>query len=238
MKASFKCRNCGKCCSAFYAQINLTIGDLIRISGLLEKPINYILRNFVGINPFGDPENPTKFSYELGINMPCLLRKNEKCSAYEARPLNCRLFPYWILVQDFVFNKKEMIDASYKCMNNLELKRGKIKKYSDYSKVVGDILVQEASLTDNILYKLKIKHSIDLSKNKDYQKLINKYKNKKTGSALKQLETEKIKLAKKLFGKLKDSDIRVIEDEARKPFLLKIIGNNTKRLNEAEGILV
>jgi len=238
MKASFKCRNCGKCCSAFYAQINLTIGDLIRISGLLEKPINYILRNFVGINPFGDPENPTKFSYELGINMPCLLRKNEKCSAYDARPLNCRLFPYWVLVQTFVFDQNKIIDASYKCMNNLELKKDEIKKYSDYSKVVGDILVQEASLTDNILYKLKIKHSIDLSKNKDYQKLINKYKNKKTGSALKQLETEKIRLAKKLFGKLKDSDIRVIEDEARKPFLLKIVENNTKRLKEAEGILV
>ena len=238
MRVSFKCRNCGKCCNAFYTQINITIGDLIRISGFLEKPINYILRNFVGINPFGDPENPTKFSYEFGINMPCLLRKNEKCSVYEARPLNCRLFPYWVLVQTFVFNKNKIIDVSYKCMNNLELKRDKIKKYSDYSKLVGDILIQEASLTDNILYKLKIKHSIDLSKNKDYQKLINKYKNKKTSSALKQLETEKIRLAKKLFGKLKDSNIRVIEDEARKPFLLKIIENNTKRLEEAENILI
>ncbi|MBU4492771.1 MAG: YkgJ family cysteine cluster protein, partial [Nanoarchaeota archaeon] len=180
MKAGFKCRNCGKCCSAFYAQINVTIGDLIRISGFLNKSIKYILKNFVGINPFGDPANPTKFSYELGINMPCLLRKNEKCSVYEARPLNCRLFPYWVFVQAFVFNKKEMVDESYKCMNNLELKRDKIKKYSDYSKIIGDILVQEASLTDNILYKLNIKHSINLSENKDYKKILNKYKNKKT----------------------------------------------------------
>lgn len=238
MKADFKCRNCGKCCNAFYAQINITIGDLIRISGFLEKPISYILRNFIGINPFGDPEKPTKFSYELGINMPCLLRKNERCSVYEARPLNCRLFPYWILVQDFVFNKKEIVDKSYGCMNNLKLKKDKIKKYSDYSKVIGDILVQEASLTDNILYKLNIKHSIDLSKNKDYQKLIAKYKNKKTNNNLKQLETEKIRLTKKIFGKLKDSDVKVIEQEARKPFLLKIIGNNTKRLEEIENIFV
>lgn len=238
MKAGFKCRNCGKCCSAFYAQINLTIGDLIRISGFLNKSIKYILRNFVGINPFGNPENPTKFCYELGINMPCVLRKNEKCSVYEARPLNCRLFPYWVLVQAFVFDQNKIIDASYKCMNGLELKRDKIKKYSDYSKLVGDILMQEASLTDNILYKLKIKHSVDLSKNKSYQELVSKYKNKKTNSALKQLETEKIRLAKKLFGKLKNLDIKVIEQEARKPFLLKIVENNTKRLNEAEDILV
>jgi len=230
--------NCGKCCSAFYTQINLTIGDLIRISGFLEKPINYILKNFVGINPFGDPENPTKFSYELGINMPCLLRKNEKCSVYEARPLNCRLFPYWILVQTFVFNQNKMIDKSYKCMNNLKLKKDEIKKYSDYSKIVGDILIQEASLTDNILYKLNIKHSIDLSKNKDYQEIVAKYKNKKTNNALKQLETEKIRLAKKIFGKLKDSDVKVIEDEAKKLFLLKIVENNTKRLNEADDILI
>ena len=238
MKAGFKCRNCGKCCSAFYAQINVTIGDLIRISGFLNKSIKYILRNFVGINPFGDPENPTKFCYELGINMPCLLRKNEKCSVYEARPLNCRLFPYWVLVQAFVFDQNKIIDASYKCMNNLKLKRDKIKKYSDYSKLVGDILMQEASLTDNILYKLKIKHSIDLSKNKDYQKLVAKYKNKKTNNSLKQLETEKIRLAKEIFGKLKDSDIKVIEQEANRPFLLKIVENNTKRLEEAEDILV
>jgi len=238
MEAGFKCRNCGKCCSAFYAQINLTIGDLIRISDFLEKPVSYILKNFVGINPFGDPANPTKFSYELGINMPCLLRKNEKCSVYDARPLNCRLFPYWVLIQEFIFNKKEMIDASYKCMNNLELKKGNLKRYSDYSKLVGDILIQEASLIDNILYRLKIKHSTDLSKNKDYQKLIAKYKNKKTSNNLKQLETEKIKLAKKIFGKLKDSDIKVIEDEAKKPFLLKIVENNTKRLTEAEDILI
>ena len=238
MEAGFKCRNCGKCCSAFYAQINLTIGDLIRISDFLEKPVSYILKNFVGINPFGDPANPTKFSYELGINMPCLLRKNEKCSVYDARPLNCRLFPYWILVQAFVSNKKEIIDNSYKCMNNLELKRRNLRKYSDYSKLVGDILIQEASLTDNILYRLNIKHSVDLSKNKDYQKLIAKYKNKKTNNNLKQLETEKIKLAKEIFGKLEDSDVKVIEDEAKRPFLLKIVENNTKRLTEAEDILI
>jgi len=238
MKARFKCMNCGKCCSAFYSQINVTVGDLIRISGFLEKPISYILKNFVGINPFGDPENPTKFSYEPGINMPCLLRKNERCSIYEARPLNCRLFPYWILVQTFVFNQNKMIDKSYKCMNNLKLKKDEIKKYSDYSKIVGDILIQEASLTDNILYKLNIKHSIDLSKNKDYQEIVAKYKNKKTNNTLKQLETEKIRLAKKIFGKLKDSDIKVIEDEAKKLFLLKIVENNTKRLNEAEDILI
>ncbi len=238
MRTSFKCMNCGKCCSAFYSQINVTVGDLIRISGFLEKPISYILKNFVGINPFGDPENPTKFSYEPGINMPCLLRKNERCSIYEARPLNCRLFPYWILVQTFVFNQNKMIDKSYKCMNNLKLKKDEIKKYSDYSKIVGDILIQEASLTDNILYKLNIKHSIDLSKNKDYQEIVAKYKNKKTNNTLKQLETEKIRLAKKIFGKLKDSDIKVIEDEAKKLFLLKIVENNTKRLNEAEDILI
>ena len=230
--------NCGKCCSAFYAQINVTVGDLIRISNFLEKPVSYVLKNFIGINPFGDPENPTNFGYELGINMPCLLRKNERCSVYEARPLNCRLFPYWVLVQAFVFNKKEIIDNSYECMNNLKLKRDKIKRYSDYSKVIGDILIQEASLTDNILYKLNIKHSIDLSKNKNYQKLVAKYKNRKTNSALKQLETEKIKLAKKIFGNLKDSDIKVIEQEAKKPFLLKIVENNTKRLEEAEDIFV
>ena len=238
MRASFKCMNCGKCCNAFYAQINVTVGDLIRISDFLEKPIGYTLRNFVGINPFGDPDNPIKFSYELGINMPCLLRKNEKCSVYEARPLNCRLFPYWVLVQAFVFNKKEIIDESYKCMNNLELERDKIKKYSNYSKIIGGILVQEASLTDNILYKLNIKHSLDLSENKDYKKILNKYKNKKTKHGLKEFETEKIRLAKRIFGKLKDSDIKVIEQEAKRPFLLKIIENNTKRLNEAEDILI
>jgi len=237
MRTSFKCKNCGKCCSAFYAQINLTIGDLIRISNFLEKPISYILKNFVGINPFGDPEKPTKFSYEFGINMPCLFRKNERCAIYEARPLNCRLFPYWILVQTFVFNQNKIIDKSYKCMNNLELKKDKIKKYSDYSKIVGDILIQEASLTDNILYKLNIEHSIDLSKNKDYQKLVTKYKDKRTNDNLKQLETEKIRLAKRIFGKLKDSDIKVIEDEAKRPFLLKIVENNIKRLEEAEDIL-
>jgi len=104
-------------------------------------------------------------------------------------------------------------------------------------KIVGDILIQEASLTDNILYKLNIEHSIDLSKNKDYQKLVTKYKDKRTNDNLKQLETEKIRLAKRIFGKLKDSDIKVIEDEAKKPFLLKIVENNTKRLEEAEDIL-
>ncbi|MBU1205219.1 MAG: YkgJ family cysteine cluster protein, partial [Nanoarchaeota archaeon] len=169
---------------------------------------------------------------------PCLLRKNEKCSVYEARPLNCRLFPYWVFVQAFVFNKKEMVDESYKCMDNLELKRDKIKKYSNYCKIIGDTLIQEASLTDNILYKLNIKHSINLSENKDYKKILNKYKNKKTKKDLKQLETEKIRLAKEIFGNLKDSDIRVIEQEANRPFLLKIVENNTKRLKEAENIFV
>jgi Fe-S-cluster containining protein len=238
MKSKFKCFNCGKCCNSYYAQINATIGDIIRISDFMKKPISYILKNFIGINAFGDPENPTKFTYEFGINMPCKFRKDNRCSVYNARPLNCRLFPYWVLVQAFKSGNKDIIDELYECMKNLEINNEELKKYSDYVKTIGNILMCEGEITDEILNETIITLSIDLSDNKDYRKIVEKYKNAENTEEIKKMEQEKIRLAKDLFGNLNEAQIRLIKEKLKSLDLINKIRENTEKFNIAEDLLI
>ncbi|MDD5086522.1 MAG: YkgJ family cysteine cluster protein [Candidatus Nanoarchaeia archaeon] len=237
MKSNFQCLNCGKCCNSYYAQINITIGDIIRISDFMKKPISYILKNFIGINAFGDPENPEKFSYEFGINMPCALRKDEKCSVYQARPLNCRLFPYWVLVHASKSGSKDFIDDSYKCMSGINLNEKELKKYDNYVKVIGEALMEEGEFTDKILDDIQIMRSVDLQHNQDYKKIAEKYKDVQKPEDFKKLEEEKIRLAKEIFSELDDHQISLIEEKAKNPDLVEKIKNNTEKIQDAEKIL-
>ncbi len=237
MKSKFQCLNCGKCCNSYYSQINVTVGDIIRISDLMKKPIRYILKNFIGINAFGDPENPEKFSYEFGINMPCDLRKDGKCSVYNARPLNCRLFPYWVLVHAFKSGNKDIIDESYECMRDISIDDKELKKYSDYVKVIGEALIEEGEFTDRILDEIQINHSINLNGDKEYKKIVEKYRGIQNNRDFKRFEEEKIKLAKKAFGNLNEDKINLIEKKLKNTDLIKKIKNNTEKIQDAEKIL-
>jgi len=92
----FECKHCGQCCIDECTQINLSLGDIVRICKFLNCSMSEIMQK-IGIKPFADNETANHYDYELGLNIPCEFREDGKCSIYPARPLNCRMFPYLFL---------------------------------------------------------------------------------------------------------------------------------------------
>ena len=93
---AFECKHCGQCCIDECTQINLSIADIVRIAKFLNVGIGELIPK-IGFKPFANPENTNEFDYELRRNIPCMFRDGEKCKIYPARPLNCRIFPYFFL---------------------------------------------------------------------------------------------------------------------------------------------
>ena len=159
----FKCLHCGRCCVNVCTQINVTLGDIKRISEFINKPIEYFFEKHIGINPFGDPENKNFYDYELGLNIPCNIRVNKRCVIYEARPLNCRLFPYWILANAPKEEIKEIIDNTHKCIIDFEFDERERPKYREFFGKMSNVLLRESKITDEFMEKNNFKDSIKLS---------------------------------------------------------------------------
>ena len=95
---AFRCLHCGGCCENNATHINLTLGDISRFSEITCKSTEDLFREgSIGLMPFQTTEDPDIFEIELGLKIPCRFRKGKRCMIYGARPLNCRLFPFWII---------------------------------------------------------------------------------------------------------------------------------------------
>ena len=139
--------------------------------------------------PFANPDNPFLYDLELGLNMPCKFRINKKCSIYKARPLNCRLFPYWILANPQKEGYKAYIDRSHKCIMDYEEDISTKERYRKYKGVIGKIILAESSITDEFLSINELKITVKLPDNSIKP------------SNLRQMEIEKTKLCRRLIDK-------------------------------------
>ncbi len=85
----FKCTGCGACCTGSPGYVFLTEIDEKRIADALNISIETFqkkyTRMFLGRRSLiEDPKN-----YD------CVFLKNNQCSLYEARPKQCRTYPFW-----------------------------------------------------------------------------------------------------------------------------------------------
>lgn len=130
----FKCTGCGKCCTGSPGYVYLSRKDLESLSahfGLTEEQFTQkYARSIDGQYALLDRAGSTD----------CLFLKNNQCSVYEARPTQCRTFPWW------VYHLREPSDweaASQRCegINHPE------------APLVPSLVIQEQCLTylDNLL---------------------------------------------------------------------------------------
>ena len=153
----FKCLHSGKCCTLKYVQINLSYGDIKRITEALNKSIKELFdEKIIGFNPFFDLEK-NSFDIEIGLNKPCLLHKELRCSIHKARPLNCRIFPYY-LIASFP-DLTRVFDESYECVLKAKVSDAEKEKYKAYAKAIGDILLKESAKTEEIFKKIGLNKS-------------------------------------------------------------------------------
>jgi len=150
----FKCLNCGKCCDDPLVQINLSFKDVQRMSKALKLKVEQLFsKRIIGFNPFIDPETG-KYDIELGLNKPCKLRKKGKCSIYKSRPLNCRIFPYWLIAK-FGNGAKDMFEPGFKGVHAMSISEQERAEYETYSKPIGEMLLKEANITDTKVNRIK-----------------------------------------------------------------------------------
>lgn len=86
----FQCTGCGKCCTGSPGYVYLSVQDLDRLAA------------HFALTPQQFAQQYTRFidgQYAL-LDRPgsydCQFLKNNQCTVYEARPTQCRTFPWWI----------------------------------------------------------------------------------------------------------------------------------------------
>lgn len=102
----FKCTGCGKCCTGSPGYVFLSDSDIERLAAhfsLSKAEFTKKYTRFVdgGYALLDRPEN-----YD------CIFLKDQQCSVYEARPVQCKTFPWWI---HHIKDQKSWEEASQHC---------------------------------------------------------------------------------------------------------------------------
>ncbi len=110
----FECTGCGNCCSDPHGYVQTTIEEAQKIAAYLSLSETEFLKtytNFSGeenpifLNSFekdspeilsqsSEPDDLRNNSEQLKVG-DCIFLKDNQCSIYPVRPLQCRTFPFW-----------------------------------------------------------------------------------------------------------------------------------------------
>lgn len=86
----FKCTGCGKCCTGSPGYVFLSHTDLENLSQHLKLSIDEFTKQYTRYvdGQYALLDHPTSYD--------CVFLKENKCTVYEARPIQCRTFPWWV----------------------------------------------------------------------------------------------------------------------------------------------
>ena len=134
----FSCQKCGACCRGFKeGEVYLYKDDIARLAKLLNLTSKAGLRKFaikylkvVSDSFFWKEPGAVRgkmYRYKTlgfkftGDDEHCEFLKDNECTIHEARPFQCRCFPFW---QMLVSNRKNFVNYSKKCPG-LKVLKGK-----------------------------------------------------------------------------------------------------------------
>lgn len=86
---TFGCTSCGQCCTGAPGYVWLEDADIQRLADHLQLPTKEFLKRYTRF---------VKGRYSLTEKKPnydCVFLKEMKCTVYNARPSQCRKFPWW-----------------------------------------------------------------------------------------------------------------------------------------------
>ncbi len=86
----FECQGSGRCCVSRgqYGFVYLTAEDRKRMGRLLKISTGEFTRKYCG-------KTDGVFHLKDGTGPDCIFLKNNRCEVYEARPIQCRTWPFW-----------------------------------------------------------------------------------------------------------------------------------------------
>ena len=88
----FECTRCSKCCRHTPGYVFLSEVDIERLVGALSVSRQTFLREYCHRVQYGFVH---RISLKEKSNLDCTLWNDGGCSVYQARPLQCRSFPFW-----------------------------------------------------------------------------------------------------------------------------------------------
>jgi len=87
----FACLKCGNCCTGAPGYVYLSEGDIASIAKFLKKDKGTFMRQYTRmVHIFGE----RRLSLTEKSNFDCVFW-SRLCTIYEARPYQCRSFPFW-----------------------------------------------------------------------------------------------------------------------------------------------
>ena len=88
----FECTRCSTCCRHTPGYVFLSPQDLATLTQAARLTEDEFLRRYCRSVDLGLAR---RVSLREKPNLDCILWENSGCSRYEARPLQCRSFPFW-----------------------------------------------------------------------------------------------------------------------------------------------
>ena len=86
----FKCTACGKCCTGSSGSVYLSTVDLKRLASFFQLPIGTFARRYTRLI------RGRRALIDSPASNDCVFLTNGTCKVYEARPTQCRTYPWWI----------------------------------------------------------------------------------------------------------------------------------------------
>ncbi|MDN3503995.1 MAG: YkgJ family cysteine cluster protein [Rhabdochlamydiaceae bacterium] len=102
----FKCTQCGKCCTGEPGYVWLDQDDIERLCS------HFGLERDVFLNRYAKKIGRRYSLLEDHNNYDCVLLKDNQCSAYNARPKQCKKFPWW---ESYITSQKAWDSAKEFC---------------------------------------------------------------------------------------------------------------------------
>jgi len=105
----FKCTQCSNCCRFDPGYVFLSYKDLERLKKHFNLSENEFIKKYCRIVNMGDQK---RLSLIEKSNYDCIFWENGVCKIYEARPLQCRSYPFW---KPFLTDKKAWDNEAESC---------------------------------------------------------------------------------------------------------------------------
>lgn len=86
----FQCTGCGQCCTGSPGYVYLSPSDIEQLSAHFAISSTEFTKRYTRFVDGGYSLLDRPSSYD------CIFLENKKCTVYNARPVQCRTFPWWI----------------------------------------------------------------------------------------------------------------------------------------------
>ncbi|MEM7623426.1 MAG: YkgJ family cysteine cluster protein [Planctomycetota bacterium] len=93
----FSCTQCGSCCTGPSGYVKFTDDEAQAMAAKLGMPIDEFMRTYTHDTPMGQSltERETEFGFDCVFLDRDTVPGKAVCSLYEARPAQCRTWPFW-----------------------------------------------------------------------------------------------------------------------------------------------